>query len=292
MTTLLVQALVQGLVFGSFYAIAAIGFGLIYHTTGVFHIAYGSILALATYVVVILATGLSAAVTLAAGVAGAAVAVVVTLAVYLGIYAVLERRGASSMVVFVASLGVAMAIEAAILIVFGTTVQRFDAPFLLKVHFVAGVGISYLGLATILVGASILGVVLWLMNRTRWGYQVRALASNRMLAEGIGIRPRRVIVVVYAIAAVLSVVAGVLLGMTTIVVAPMGTSLTLMAAMAVLIGGSQSYLGAYIAGLALGVVQATAAMLLPGEWSVSAVFGFFLLVILVRPKGLLGRGRP
>ncbi len=290
-TALLVQAAIQGLVFGSMYSIAAIGFGLVYHTTGVFHIAYGAILALATYVVATLGTDLPTGATLGAGAAGAVVAVVVTLAVYAGIYAVLERRGASPMVVFVASLGVAMAIEAAILIMFGPAVRQFDAPFLLKVHFVAGVGISYLGLITIAVDLVVLVAVLWLMNRTRWGYQARALASNRLLAEGIGIRPWRVIVTLYVIAAILSVVAGVLLGMTTIVVAPMGTNLTLMAAMAVLIGGAQSYLGAYISGLALGVVQASAAMLLPGEWSVSAVFGLFLVVILIRPRGLLGQAR-
>jgi branched-subunit amino acid ABC-type transport system permease component len=284
---LLGQAIVQGLVFGSIYAIAAIGFGLVYHTTGVFHIAYGAILVLGTYVVVTLGVGLPPLATLGAGVAGALVAIAVSLAVYVGVYLVLERRGASSMIVFVASLGVSMVIQAAVLIVFGAAVRNFEAPELIRVHFAGGVGISYLGIATITAGAVVLMVVLWLMNRTRWGFQVQALASNRLLAEGIGIRPWRVIVTVYSLAATLSVVAGVLLGMTTSVVAPMGTNLALMAAIAVLMGGSQSYLGAYAGGLIIGVFGAVAATLLPGEWGVTAVFSLFLVVILLRPRGLL-----
>jgi branched-chain amino acid transport system permease protein len=287
---LLGQAIIQGLIFGSIYAIAAIGFGLVYHTTGVFHIAYGSILALATFVIVTLGAGLPPIATLGVGVVGVAVAVAASLAVYGGVYAVLERRGATAMVVFVASLGVSMAIEGAIVIVFGASVQNFNADALLQVHFVAGLGASYLGIMTVVAGAVSLAIVLWLMNQTRWGFQVQAVASNRLLAEGIGIRPWRVIVAVYALAATLSVVAGVLLGMTTSVTAGMGTNVSLLAAIAVLMGGSQSYFGAYAGGLIIGIVQAVAATVLPGEWGVTAVFGLFLVVILVRPSGLFGRG--
>jgi len=289
--TLIGQAIIQGLVFGSIYAIAALGFGLVYHTTGVFHIAYGAILALATYVVVTVSAGLSQPSTVLAVAAGLAVAVIANVLVYLAIYRTLERRGASSMIVFVASLGASMALQAGTLLVFGAAVLNFDAPDLLRVHFFGGVGISYFGVATIAIGLLAAAAVTWLMSRTRWGFEVQAVASNRSLAEGIGIRPLRVLVGVYAVASVLSVISGVLLGVTTSVVAPMGTNLALLAAIGVLVGGAQRYTAPYLGGLLLGLVQAGAATLLPGEWSVSAVFVMFLVVILLKPTGLMGAPR-
>ena len=283
----ILQSCLNGLVYGGIYAVAAFGFALVYFTINVFHVAYGAILA-AGAMTAVAWTGADRIGGLPVGcLVGALVAIVLSCAVYLLVYRPMSARGASTLSLFVASLGASLVLLAGILFVFGPNPRNFDLDAAMKYHEVATLNISWLGLACIAAGALAFALVHILGTRTLIGQQMRAVASNKQLAELRGISVTKVILVVFALSGIFALVAGVLLGATTSVTPDFGTSITLLASIAVLVGGNGSYLGTYVGAIFIGVVASVSAQFLPGQWSSVMVFGAFIVVVLIRPNGLL-----
>ncbi len=282
----LAQSLVQGLVYGGIYSIAALGFALVYFTTGVFHIAYGAIFTVGAYLAVSLGadTAGGLVVGLAAGMAAAAT---LSAATYCCVYLPMLRRGAATLELFVVSLGLNLALIAAILIAFGPNTRNFDFPDLFRQHELLGVTVSWLGVACIALGVVALAGITLLGRRTLLGQQMRAIGANPELAQLRGVRVVAVTAGVYALAGALSVVAAVLFGMNTSVTSSGGTSPTLLASIATLLGGRGSYAGAYLGGLIVAMIGAISSALLPGQWEIAVVFAAFILIVLARPQGLL-----
>jgi branched-chain amino acid transport system permease protein len=286
---LLVRSLYEGLAYGSIYALAALGFAFVYNTTGVFHIAAGGIGVVGALIVVSMAdlwpggSGFSAGMALAI-----LVSVVLSVVTYLGIYRPLYQRQSDRTVVFVASLGVEKIIESVAHLVFGSTIRSFDILDWLRYWSFFGMEVSYFTLFCLAFGLIATVSVVLLLSRSSWGHRVHAVAANRELAELMGFRTEATIVSVFVASAVLSLAGSVLYGMNGIVQIASGVNLVLIASLAVLIGGRGSYLGAYVAGLLLGITQIVVATIIPGEWAVVAVFGLFFVVVLLRPHGLLG----
>jgi branched-subunit amino acid ABC-type transport system permease component len=286
----LVQSIIDGLVFGAIYAIAGLTFGLIYDVTKVFHIAFGSIGTLGTYVAVALAGSNGSLAHIVSSVAlGALVAGAATVAVVVLVYRPLIRRGADSGATFVSSLGLATLIEALVILGFGANDRSFSVDSFVRRHDVGGFGISNfhvvgVGLAVVVVIALIL-----LVDHTRFGHQLRAVASSREQADLVGIRSGVVATTACALAGALSVIAFVLVGMNGAVVATGGTQLTLFAVLAVIAGGVGRFWGTAILGFALGVLSGVSGTVFPGQWSATAVFVCALVLILLRPRGLASR---
>jgi len=276
----------QGLTFGCLYGLAALGFAILYHTTKVFHIAYGSIGVLGSFVAVWLYSGDSTGKLIISVLAGAAAAFVLTFAVFAGPYRFMERRGADRLAVFVASLGVAYSIPAVLILVFGPEIRSYTIPGLLKVRDVLGLPLTSLGFITIGLSVATLGGLTLALARTRWGYQVRALASNRELSQLVGARSELTLLGVYAVGGLCCAVSASLLGMFSNITSAGGTSLALYAAVAVIAGGLQSYAGGWFLAVLLGFLQPIMSFLISSQWAPVGVFGTVLLLILIRPAGL------
>jgi branched-subunit amino acid ABC-type transport system permease component len=287
---ILLQGVVQGVVYGGVYAVAALGFSLIYSVTGVFHIAYGAILTMGVYTLFAVGGGDAIGELLLGLAAGVALASLITMLVYLTIYGPLQKRGASTLELFVISLGLNLAIGALVIIIFGPDTKSFSLPSFTQLHEVLGLRISDLGFVCIAAGLAALAGIHFAARRTLFGQQVLAVSANPELARLRGVRVKMVVGSVFAVAGALSVVSGVLLGMNSSVTVESGTSLTLLASIATLLGGKGSYVGAYTGGLIVGLVSALANALIPGQWSTAAVFGTFVLIVLVRPQGLAASG--
>ncbi len=283
---LLWQAVVQGLIFGSIYGLGAVGFALAYSATRIFHVVYG---ALANF-------GLLVAIAMGAGnhpwrlfltvPLGMAASALLGTLIYLLVYRTMARSGATPISMFVASLGLMLLISAVLQIVYGPTTQYFNYPALFRTHEVVGVNLSILDVICFVTGVLVAGVVLFLVRRTLWGRQVRAVSSSSEVAALVGVRSTVILATVFAGSSVVAMLCGLLYGMQTSVSPPVDPTLALLAAIAVLLAGRGSYFGAYLAGLFLGIVEAVVGAELPGQWSVAAVFGVFVLVTLVRPRGL------
>jgi branched-chain amino acid transport system permease protein len=274
----------QGLTFGCLYGLAALGFAILYHTTKIFHIAYGAIGVFGSFVALYSGGGgLGLIVSLAAGVAAA---IVLTIAVFNGPYRFLEHKGADRLSIFVCSLGIAYAIPSILILAFGPEIRSYSIPALLKVRDVLGFPFSNLSFITVGLGAVSLVALTAALARTRWGRQVRALGANRELSQLVGARTDMTLLGVYAVGGVCCALSASLLGMFTNITSAGGTSLALYAAVAVIAGGLQSYVGGFFLAVALGFLQPIMSYLISSTWATVGVFGVVLLVILVKPAGL------
>jgi branched-chain amino acid transport system permease protein len=285
---LLLESILDGVMNGAVFAILALTFGLIYYVTKVFHIAYGAIGTAGAYIAVSVAGTNSSLVALVGGtIIGMLAAVVLTAATCRIVYEPLERRGADAGITFVASLGLALLIEAGVELVFGPDNRSFSVAAFTQNRDVLGFGLSpfngvELGLAVaIVIGASTL------LNHTRVGFHIRALASNREQAELVGIRVGTAALMTCAVVGGLSVVAFVLHGMAGSVVATAGEQLTLYGVLAALAGGVASPVRNAIAGWGIGLISTVCAAYMPGQWAVVVVFVVALVLILVRPRGVV-----
>jgi branched-subunit amino acid ABC-type transport system permease component len=283
----LVQSVIDGLLFGAIYAIAGASFGLIYNVTKVFHIAFGSIGTLGVYVAVSLAGNASGFGVIAGSVfIGMLVGMLATIAVVVLIYQPLISRGANSGTTFVSSLAVALIIQALVVLLFGVDNRSFAVDNFVLRHTIAGFGISTFHVVTVVLAVLVVAGLNAFLNRTCFGQQVRALAANREQAELIGIGSGLVASAACGLAGFLSVIAFVLLGMNGAVVATGGTQLTLFAVLATIAGGSASIVGTAAVGAALGVLGGISGAAVPGEWSTTVVFVCAVAFILIRPRGV------
>lgn len=275
----------QGLTFGSIYALAALGFAILYNTTGIFHLAYGDFAVFGFMIAVTLNKTEAAGPLVLSIVAAVATVFVLTTLVFTG-YHLLERRGVDRLGVFVVSLGLAYGAEALMLLIFGPSIRTFTIPGLLRVHDVAAFSVSLLTWITIGSAIGIFALVTLALRSTRWGYRVRGISANPELAQLVGIRMTLTMLGVFAIAAMCSVWSATLLGMFTTQSSASGINLVLVAAIAVIAAGRGTYAGGFLLAMALGFIQPLFEFYISAPWASSAVFGVALVLLLVRPRGL------
>ncbi len=283
---LLAQLIVNGLVNGSHYALLALGFGLIFGTTRVTHFAYGPVYAASAYGCWFVAAQLNAPLWVAM-LGGVLTGIVVGVLAYLFVYRPFERKGSTSLVILIASLGLFIVIENALGILFGTDTKVVPSPpsaiFLWGPLVVTGVQLTQI--AALIVCAGALGLYL---TKTRMGKAVLAMTDNPEMARVIGIDTLRVSVISFAIGSALAAVPAGLILIKDGATAHMGFLAVFMAFVAVVVGGVGSLKGAVIGGLALGLIESTGMIEIPTEWQSSVAFVVLFVVLLVRPRGLFG----
>ena len=282
---LLAQLAVNGLVNGSHYALLALGFGLIFGTTRVVHFAYGPVYALSAYGCW-LAAALGAPLWLA-GLAGIATGAIAGVLAYLVVYRPFEKRGSSTLVVLIASLGLFIVLENAIGVVFGTDTKVVPSPpsgiFLWGPLVVTGVQLAQVIALVVVAGA--VGIYL---TRTRMGKAVLAMTDSVEMARIVGIDTARVSVIAFALGSAIAAVPACLILVKDGATAHMGFLAVFMAFVSVVVGGVGSLRGAVLGGLALGLVESTGMIRIPTEWQSSVAFVVLFVVLLFRPRGLFG----
>jgi branched-chain amino acid transport system permease protein len=280
------QLAANGLISGSLYALLGVSWGLIFATTRIFHFAHALTLTVAVYAAVLAVSrwglGLPAGFALAA-----AVGCLFGIATERIVYRPLLRANATQLNVFLASLGFLIAGESAILIAFGPQARELPG------FPISGIALGPVAFTTIealwLVAswAVLLALIAWLW-RTRYGRAIRAVASNRELAQCVGIDPQRIFLLVFAIGSGLAGLGGTLLALRDTASPTIGVQPVLAAFIAVFLGGIGSVLGAVLGGLVLGLAENMGGLLLPGHWQGVISFVVLFLVLVFRPSGLLG----
>jgi branched-chain amino acid transport system permease protein len=280
-----VQILVNGLVTGSIYGLAALGFNLIYGTTKIFHVAYGSVIMIALYFVTSISlSGSSIYFALAVG-------LMCSLAlgglVYVVLYAPLERLGRNRTTIFIAALGLATLIEAVIPWVYGPQPLTFYLPSLNTVVFIGKVAISPLDIAAV-AAALVLSLTLWaIIKWSKFGRQLRAITSNVELGSVMGIRRGVILGSVFAVGTAIGFIGLTMQSMSSSVTPVIDVTYTLIAAMIVLGGGAGSLVGSYVVAMAWGVIQNGITLWVSADWATVIVYLAFLVLILIRPLGLM-----
>ncbi|MBN9341435.1 MAG: branched-chain amino acid ABC transporter permease [Comamonadaceae bacterium] len=286
--TLFLETLIGGLLAGTMYSLVAIGFVLIYKASGVFNFAQGAILLFAALLfVTLLEAGLPFALALVL-----TVAALVALAVLIERLVLRPLTHRSPMTLFMATLGLSYVIEGVAQGAMGADVHALDLGIDDVPLFIGGLLISQFDLAAALAAVALVGVLALLFNGTRTGIALRAVADDTRAALSIGIDLRRIWQIVWAVAGVTGLVAGLLWGARQGV--QFSLSLVVLKALPVLIiGGFTSIGGAIAGGLIVGAAESLAEAYIGPHigGGISAWFAYALALafVYVRPAGIFGQ---
>lgn len=280
------QALYDGAVFGVLYALVAIGIVLIYRATGVLNLAQGSIATTAGYMGWYLATSFGMPFPIAlilATVTGGVVGVV------LGALISFLMPGKSALVRSVATFGFGMILQWGNRLVFGTRTQHIDAPFAAQWEF-GGLAMSGRDLTVVVIGALVVFGVHLLVNKTSLGLQMRAMAQDKETARLYGISEWRVVASSWFIGSALASVSGVLIAIFIQIDHQIAITLMIQSFGAMVLGGFGSIGGAMLGGVVMGLVSSLITVFLSSDLKNTIILFFVLVVLIVRPSGLMGGG--
>lgn len=286
---LLLQLLANGLVNGALYAMLAVGFGLVWRSLRVFHVAYGGLFVLCGYLFYTLMTrvGLSplGATLLTMVCAGA-----IGWAMEAGFYRPFYRRHAASGVVLIASLGVFIALENTIALVFGNELQTIPRG-IAHTWTLGPVVLTELQVLQFLVG-SVAVALLWILTRRlRIFKAIWAMGDQPELIPVLGLPLYRLRGLVMAISTALVAIPACLLTLDIGVDPHVGMSYLLIAAVAVLVGGVNSYGGWVVGAVVLALLQSLVVWQVSARWMDLATFGLLVAMLIFRPQGLTERHR-
>jgi branched-chain amino acid transport system permease protein len=276
---LVINGLVQGLVIG----LGALAVTLVFGIARFANAATGDVLTVGAYGA--LTVHKAAGSLVLAGFGGIAAAAAVSLLAYVLVFR--QLMGRSAMALLLASIGVGFAIRAVIGLVFGQSQYVFQIP-LSRPYLVLGLRISPLDLALVVAAGLSLASLFFILHFTPIGRQMRAVADNPDLARASGIRVQRVMITLWLLTGAVSAVAGIILGIKTVVTPESGWDTLLPVFSAAIFGGIGSPLGAIVAGVLLGVAQELSTPFVGFTYKIALAFGVMLFVLLVRPRGLFG----
>ncbi|BBB97647.1 MULTISPECIES: branched-chain amino acid ABC transporter permease [Bradyrhizobium] len=284
----LIEVLVGGLLSGVMYSLVAIGFVVIYKTSGVLNFAQGAMLLFAALTFVSLVER---------GVA-LPLALLATLAIMVALGVAVERTVLRPLVnqppitLFMATLGLSYVIEGAAQLLWGTQVHGLDIGISDVPLDIVGVFISRFDLFAAAVAGSLVALFALFFRTTRTGLSFRAVADDPFAALAVGLRLPRVWAIVWTVAGIVALVAGLLWGARLGV--QFSLSLVVLKALPVLVlGGFDSIAGAIVGGLLIGAIEKLAEVyvgpLVGGGIEAWAGYVVALVFLLVRPSGLFGQ---
>ncbi|MFN3614535.1 MAG: branched-chain amino acid ABC transporter permease [Rubrimonas sp.] len=278
--------LVPGLVLGSIYALGAIGITLVFGVMRFAHLAHGDLATLGAFtaLAVVWSTGLSPWAGLPVAMAAAAAVALLSDRLF---YAHLRRR--PLILTVIASLGVALMLRSLVQMGFGVDPQVY-ARGVARPDDYFGVRLREREIWTFLATMALVASLTLFLARTRWGKAMRAMSDNPDLARLSGVDTDRVTAMTWAIVGALAAAAGFFLGLNTELRSMMGWSMLLPMFAAAILGGVGRVEGALLGGLIVGVLEEFAVLVLPAQYKSAVAFAVLLLMLLVRPTGLL-RGK-
>jgi branched-chain amino acid transport system permease protein len=281
----LANLVVNGIVDGLLIALPALALTLVMSIARFPNAATGDYMTVAAYAGVgVQAMGASSLALAGAGAVAAGTAV--SVAFYLAVFRTL--RGRPGVASLVASIGIAFFARAMLTLFVGYDQHTFDVP-LVRAWNLGGIRILPTDLAIAAVAITAMVLLFALLHATPIGRQIRAIADNPDLARACGIRPARVQVVLWTIVGVLCALGGMMFGVKAVVMPELGYELLIPAFAAMILGGIGSPAGAVIGGVLLGIASEVSAPLVGPTYKIAVAFAVMLLVLLVRPRGLLGR---
>nr|WP_326126793.1 branched-chain amino acid ABC transporter permease [uncultured Oscillibacter sp.] len=283
--------LISGISLGSIYAIIALGYTMVYGIAKMLNFAHGDVIMIGGYISLIAMTSL--------GVNGVvatllAMAVCTVLGVLIEGLAYKPLRGAPSLAVLITAIGVSYFLQNAALQIWGANPRVYAsvAPDTLKL-FDGQLSIPYVSLLTVAACIVIMIALTLFTGRTKMGKAMRACSEDKGAAQLMGIDVNRTISMTFAIGSALAAIAGVLLCSYNSTLMPTTGSMPgIKAFTAAVFGGIGSIPGAFLGGLLLGIIEAMAKAYISMQLANSIVFAVLIIVLLVRPAGLLGKYVP
>jgi branched-chain amino acid transport system permease protein len=297
-----VQELVNGLTTGSLYALIALGYSMVYGVLKLLNFAHGDLYMVGAFIGYFVIQWFGGPMALAIPVpllilimlvlAGGGVG---ALGVAIERFAYRPLRDAPRIAPLITALGISFFLENSMQLLFGAQTRVYNTPDFISLT--SGINVGPLSIDVVQIMVIGLSVVLMIaltviVNRTKLGKQMRAVAADREAAEMLGINVNFTISMTFFLGSALAGVAGVMAGLvfnqvTTLI----GFVAGLKAFTAAVVGGIGSIPGAMLGGLLIGIAESFVTGYISSTYSNLIVFGILIVVMLVRPSGLLGRAQ-
>ena len=281
--------LINGISLGSVYAIIALGYTMVYGIAKMLNFAHGDVIMVGAYIAFCATAYLHLPVILAVLLA---MAVCTLLGITIEGLAYKPLRRAGSLAVLITAIGVSYFLQNIALLIWGSAPKSFSSVVPFNSIAVFGGKLIITPEALVTVAANIIIMIgLTLFTKTsKTGKAMRAVSEDKDAAELMGINVNKTISITFAIGSALAAIAGVLLCSAYPVLIPTTGSMPgIKAFTAAVFGGIGSIPGAMLGGILLGVIEILARSYISGQLSDAIVFGVLIIVLLVKPTGLLGR---
>ena len=299
MVASLLQNLINALQWGSFYALIALGYTLVYGVLTLINFAHGDVFMVGAYIAFFVATFLLAA----AGLPGwAALALTIPLTMLLtslvGVsleriaYRPLRRKGANRLYVVITALMCGLILEHANLALFGASRKAFPPLIDEQVYTLGGVSFTNLKIGVIVTAVLVFLLLQQIVTRTRVGMAMRAISYDKFAVPLMGIPIDTIIVATFALGSGMAGLAGLLFAMSYPVLEPyMGALIGWKAFIAAVVGGIGDIRGAFLGGFLLGAVEILVVAFFPSTFRDLIAFSVLMIILICKPTGLFGVAR-
>lgn len=283
--------LISGISLGSVYAIIALGYTMVYGIAKMLNFAHGDFIMVGCYVVFTIVSSFSGSAT------GMVIGVLASIVFCTAVGVLTERvayrplrEAGSPLAVLITAIGVSYLLENLALLIFGSGTKSFTSVITWKGITIGGLKIQGVTIVTIAVSLLVLIFMQWFVHRTRDGQAMLAVSQDRGAATLMGIDVNRTITLTFAIGSALAAVAGVLQCSAYPTLTPYtGAMPGIKAFVAAVLGGIGSIPGAMIGGILLGVIEILGRSYISSQLSDAIVFAVLIVVLLVKPTGILGK---
>jgi len=282
------EQVVLGLLLGGVYVAVGLGFSLVWGVLNIVNLAYGAMVMIGAYITWLLFEH--------AGI-DPFIGIPVNAALLFGIgyalqYVVINRVvRAPFLYTFLITFGLDLVIVNALLLVFKPDFRSVNTWYSGAALSIGPVLVPYIRLWSLVVACALAAVMWWILNRTRTGDAIRAVGADRDAAQLVGISLRRTYALTFGLGAACAGVAGALIVTYQAITPTAGEPYTLQAFVVVILGGLGRVSATVVGGLLFGLVQvlAQSAPHIGAGYQNAIAFGVLVLVLLLRPQGLLGR---
>ncbi|MFL5653867.1 MAG: branched-chain amino acid ABC transporter permease [Ktedonobacteraceae bacterium] len=284
--TLIIEAIITGILTGGVYALMSSGLTLLFGVMEIINIGQGALVILGAYLSYVLEQKLHIDLFLG---------LLITMPVMFGLGILIELlfirpvKGDRTMLSILVTYGVALIIEGILNLIFSADLVQLHAWYVTASFAVGGFYLSYIYVFGFLLAVVLLGGLYLLLYRTKFGYGLRASMQNRTAAELIGIDVKRISTITFGIGIALAAAGGMAFGATNAFNA--GSSYDLISRLLAIIifGGMGSLQGALIASVGMLVIEDVTSVVWSPVWASTVFFILLVIILLVRPQGLFGQ---
>ena len=285
-----INYLINGISLGSVYAIIALGYTMVYGIAKMLNFAHGDVIMIGSYVIFAIVSMASMPVWL-----GIIISIVACTVLGITIEAIAYRplrQASSSLAVLITAIGVSYFLQNVALLIFGANTKAFSSVVTIKALSFADGAITITGetVVTIISCIVIMVVLTLFVNKTKAGQAMLAVSEDKGAAQLMGINVNGTISLTFAIGSGLAAIAGMLLCSSYPSLTPYTGSMPgIKAFVAAVFGGIGSIPGALIGGIILGIIEILSKAYISSQLSDAIVFLVLIIVLLVKPTGLLGK---
>lgn len=286
--TVLLQSLISGILIGGVYALIGIGLTIIFGVMRVINFAHGDIMMIGMYLTYSLFTLLGI---------DPFVSIVITIPLMFLFGAFLQKvfinrmQGALPQNQILLTIGLGMIMSNTMMLVYTSDYKILTTDYSSSSFNIAGISISTPLAISFLITAAITAMLYWFLLKTDTGQAIRATAQDREAAQLMGINVKWMSILAFGMGSALAGTAGALISPTYYIFPQIGSTFTLKAFVITVLGGMGSIVGATIGGVIIGVAESVSAVYISSGWKDVVVFVLFLLVLLFKPAGLMGKSR-